>query len=128
MEKRFKKFDGHEMGTIKDYRELVDRAVKNYGDKVAFKNKIIINDEKKYIEHTFREFGQDVKFLATSLLNSGFKKKRIALIGKNRYEWMLVYLAAVNGTGIIVPLDKGLPEQEIISLLQYLHFIHLLLT
>lgn len=118
MEKRFKKFDGHEMGTIKDYRELVDRAVKNYGDKVAFKNKIIINDEKKYIEHTFREFGQDVKFLATSLLNSGFKKKRIALIGKNRYEWCVSYMAVTTGDMVIIPLDKSLPEIEMKSLLK----------
>ena len=115
MEKRFKKFKEHEMGTIRDYRELVDRAVKKYGDKVAFKNKIVVNDEKKYIEHTFKEYGQDVKFLATSLLNAGFKKKRIALIGKNRYEWCVSYMAVTTGDMVIIPLDKSLPEIEIIS-------------
>jgi long-chain acyl-CoA synthetase len=43
----------------------------------------------------------------------GLKDKRIAIIGKNRYEWVVSYLAVVNGTGIVIPLDKGLPEQEI---------------
>ena len=78
--------DDIERKPIKNFRELVKRYEK-FGDKVAFKNKIVVNDEKKYIEHTFKEYGQDVKFLATSLLNAGFKKKRIALIGKNRCEW-----------------------------------------
>lgn len=29
------------------------------------------------------------------------------------YEWCVSYLAVVNGLGIVVPLDKGLPEEEI---------------
>ena len=39
MEKRMKTFKGHEMGTVKDYKELLNRAVEKYGDKVAFKYK-----------------------------------------------------------------------------------------
>ena len=34
MEKRMKTFKGHEMGTVKDYKELLNRAVEKYGDKV----------------------------------------------------------------------------------------------
>ena len=47
----------------------------------------------------------------------GLKGKRIAVIGENRYEWELSYLAVVTGTGTIVPLDKALPENEIESLI-----------
>ena len=118
MEKRFKKFKEHEMGNIKNYRELVNRAVQKYGDKIAFKNKIDVNGQKEYIEHSFRQYGQDVKFLATSLLNSGLKNKKIALIGKNRYEWCVSYMAVATGGMIIIPLDKSLPEMEIKSLIK----------
>ena len=45
------------------------------------------------------------------------KNKRIAVIGENRYEWGVAYLAVVTGTGIVVPLDKALPENEIESLI-----------
>ena len=54
----------------------------------------------------------------TALIDIGLKDKRIAIIGKNRYEWMLSYISILNGVGIAVPLDKGLPEQEIILSLQ----------
>jgi long-chain acyl-CoA synthetase len=38
---------------------------------------------------------------------------KIAIIGDNRYEWIISFLATVNGVGIAVPLDKMLPPNEI---------------
>lgn len=54
----------------------------------------------------------------TALIRLGLKGKRIAVMSENRYEWALSYLAVVCGTGIIVPLDKALPENEIQSLIE----------
>lgn len=54
----------------------------------------------------------------TALIKLGLKGKRIAIIGENRYEWGLSYLAITCGTGIVVPLDKSLPENEIKSLVE----------
>ncbi len=54
----------------------------------------------------------------TALIKLGLKGKRIAVIGENRYEWGLSYLAVTCGTGIVVPLDKSLPENEIKSLIE----------
>ncbi len=48
----------------------------------------------------------------------GLKGKRIAVIGENRYEWGISYLAVTCGTGIVVPLDKALPENEIQNLVE----------
>lgn len=42
----------------------------------------------------------------------------VAVIGENRYEWEIAYLSIVCGTGIVVPLDKSLPENEIESLIK----------
>ena len=47
----------------------------------------------------------------------GLKDKRIAVISENRYEWGVDYLATATGTGVIVPLDKALPDNEIESLI-----------
>ena len=47
----------------------------------------------------------------------GLKGKRIALISENRYEWEVAYLSVCCGTGVVVPLDKALPEGEIESLI-----------
>ena len=48
----------------------------------------------------------------------GLKDKRIAVIGENRYEWEIAYLAIVCGTGTVVPLDKSLPEKELENLIE----------
>ena len=47
----------------------------------------------------------------------GLKNKRISVIGENRYEWEIAYLSVVCGTGIVVPLDKSLPENELRTLI-----------
>ena len=54
----------------------------------------------------------------TALIKLGLKGKRIAVIGENRYEWGMAYLAVTCGTGVVVPLDKSLPENEIKSLVE----------
>ena len=54
----------------------------------------------------------------TSLINIGLKGKRIAVIGENRYEWEIAYLSIVCGTGIVVPIDKSLPENELKSVIE----------
>jgi len=54
----------------------------------------------------------------TAFIKLGLKGKRIAVISENRYEWGLSYLAVTCGTGLIVPLDKSLPENEIKSLIE----------
>ena len=46
-------------------------------------------------------------------MDIGLKGKRIAVIGENRWEWEVAYLSIVCGTGIVVPLDKSLPENEL---------------
>ena len=48
----------------------------------------------------------------------GLKGKRIAIIGENRYEWEIAYLAIVCGVGIVVPLDRSLPENELEKLVE----------
>lgn len=48
-------------------------------------------------------------------MQRGLSGQRIAIIGKNRYEWLLSYFTACCGLGICVPLDKGLPYEELES-------------
>ena len=51
-------------------------------------------------------------------MDRNLKGKRIALIGENRYEWVISYLAVTCGGMIIAPLDKALPDKEIASLIK----------
>lgn len=71
-----------------------------------------------YIEITHKQVRDMINSLGTALISLGLKDKRIAVIGENRYEWEIAYLATCCGTGVIVPLDKLLPEKELESLIE----------
>ena len=113
------KYEIYESKDYQNIREVIQDPVSKYPENIAFRIKEK-NDGKNvtYKDITYKEFQEQINALGTELINMGLKNKRIAIISKNRYEWVLSYLAVLNGTGIAVPLDKGLPEQEIESSLQ----------
>ena len=107
----------YEPRVVKNYREMIEYSVKNYADKVAYKYKK--NGDLKhveYVEKTYEQVGKDIKSFSTELLNKGLEQKKVILIGNNRYEWCISYLAVTSGNMIIVPLDKTLPSNEIENL------------
>ena len=111
-DKRMNLYEATEFYTIRD---VIKNAVKKYPENNAFILKEKKDKEVKYKNITYKQFDEDIDSLGTALVNLGLKGKRVAIIGKNRYEWIMSYLAVVNGTGIVVPLDKGLPEAEVES-------------
>ena len=99
-------------------KEVMKDAVNKYPNHLAFTIKNKKEKEITYRKITYTELNEEINALGTKLIEMGLKGKRIAIIGKNRYEWVLSYIAVLNGVGIAVPLDKGLPDQEIIYSLQ----------
>lgn len=100
---------------ITDLKDMLKKTGKIYGDKPAYK---IRENIGKYKIITHKEARQMVDSLGTALIDLGLKGKRIAIIGKNRYEWEIAYLSIACGTGIVVPLDKSLPENELKRLIE----------
>ena len=105
----------YEVRPIRDLKDMLESSVKLYGEKAAFLSKP--KGQADYIPITYRQYKSDVDAFGTALMSLGLKGEKIALIGENRYEWSISYLAVVNGTGVIVPLDKELPPNEIELLL-----------
>ena len=96
---------------VTDIKDMLKKTGERYGQRPAFK--IRIEEPDKYRIITHNEVREMVDCLGTALINIGLKGKRVAVIGENRYEWEVGYLSVVAGTGIIVPLDKALPENEL---------------
>ena len=101
---------------FKNLKEMLLNSKEKYGNNAAFKFKTEIPGKLRI--ETYSEFIDKVDALGTALISVGLEGKRIAVIGDNRYEWALSYLAVVCGAGIIVPLDKSLPENELLSLVE----------
>jgi len=100
---------------FRDLKDMLKQSGEAYGDKTAFMFKT--DKPGKFRTITHKEFRDEINALGTALIKMGLKDKRIAVISENRYEWELAYLSIAAGTGIVVPLDKALPENEIESLI-----------
>ncbi|MBR2674780.1 MAG: AMP-binding protein [Mogibacterium sp.] len=98
-----------------DFRALLKYAAENYSGDIAF----IIKEGKDadgkalYSNITYRGFERDVKEFGTGMIVRGLANKRVAIIGKNSYPWYMTHFALMCGLGISVPLDKGLPYEEL---------------
>ena len=103
------------LADFKDIKEIIYNTVKKYGDNIAFKIKEKILKEVKYKEVTYKQMLKDANDFGTGLYNKGLKDKRIAIIGKNRYEWVLTYVTNLLGGMVSVPLDKELKYEELES-------------
>ncbi|MBQ3408674.1 MAG: AMP-binding protein [Clostridia bacterium] len=102
---------------VRDIKDMLKKTGDMYGNRPAYKFKTNIPGEFKTISHKqIREMVDNLGTALTSLLN--LKGKRIAIIGENRYEWEVAYFSIVAGTGIVVPLDKALPSNELESLIR----------
>lgn len=96
-----------------DLKDMLKQTGEVYGNRPAYIFKD--NGSMKTISH--KEFRDEINALGTVLINMGLKDKRIAIISENRYEWELSYLAIAAGVGVVVPLDKALPDNELESLI-----------
>jgi len=113
-----KKMKLNESRKINSIKEMVDLAVKESGDQIAFQYK----DEKvkdKIVKVTYKEFVKDTEELGTALANKGMHDKHIAMIGDNSYKWLTVYLTVLKSTGVFVPVDKELTCEQIINVLKH---------
>ena len=96
-------YDVRQIATL---RELIETSALDHASRTAF----VLKKQKQLTEVTYAEFLSDIKALSTVLNAKGFKGKKIAVIGKNSYEWALTYLAVASGVGVVVPVDKDLKK------------------
>ena len=101
---------------VSDLKTLIDESAVLYGSREAF----LVKDTPggRYRAIKYQQFKADIDALGTGLMALGLAGKKIAVIGENRYEWVVTYLATVNGNSVIVPLDRELPVGELRHLLE----------
>ena len=106
-----------ELKDLQSLKDIVNIRFDHFLDKVAFIEK---EPNKKEFENiTYKQVKEKINGLGTYLLNDlNLKGEKIAVIGENSSRWYISYMAVVCGVGIVVPLDKGLPENEILNLLK----------
>lgn len=112
MKKEFKKYD---VEKFSNFREVLDHAVRDDGDKAAFKYR----EKGKVKSVLYREFRDETYFLGTALAKDGIDRKRVACVGDNCYRWLVVYITMLNSAGVFIPLDRQLPPSDKLNVLNH---------
>lgn len=107
MSKLTKLYDVQKFSTMRQMLELADSRA---GEKNAF----MYFDKKEVKSVTYHEFVSTTEYLGTALADMGFSASHIANIGENSYKWVVVYLTALKSAGVYVPIDKELPLEDMI--------------
>lgn len=69
-------------------------------------------------EITYQELYDDVEALARAICEWG-ERPVVGVVGRNSIAWATVYLAAMRAGGVVVPIDREIPVQEMRTILHY---------
>ncbi len=106
-----------ELKDLQSLKDIINIRFEKFLDKVAFIEKE--PNRKEFENITYKQVRDKINGLGTYMLNDlNLKGEKIAVLGENSSRWYMSYMAVACGVGIVVPLDKGLPENEILSLLK----------
>lgn len=100
---------------FENVKQIIYNSAQKYENQIAFVIKHQENKKVSYENITYKQFLEDINKFGTALYNMGLKGKRVAIIGKNRYEWVLAHFANLLGAIVSVPLDKDLQYDELES-------------
>jgi long-chain acyl-CoA synthetase len=99
---------------ISDIREMFLKSTRNFSDQIVLQSK----NEARWTPITYGELRSEVELIACGLAALGLQPSsdKLAIVGDNRPEWAISYLAAAC-TGIVcVPIDKDLKETEVYNI------------
>ena len=104
----------YEVREVTDLKDIITQSTDLFAESTAY----LVKNQRlgKFVPITYGQVKDDMDAYGTKLLDMGLKGKKIAVIGESSYYWILTYFATVAGVGVIVPLDKNLPQDEILNL------------
>ena len=109
---------------ISDLKDLILTKAADSPDKIAF----VYPCETGEMRKTYHDVKEDINAFGTWMYKNKIKDKHVAIIGKNSYEWLVAFLACVNGGNVAVAIDKSLPANEISELLKLADVDYALVT
>lgn len=93
-------------------KQMYHASADRWGEKTLFLQK----QDGAYQPVSFNRYRDEVDALGTALLAKGFGGKRLIVSGENCYSWVTAYMAVICGVGVVVPVDKEIPAEEIANI------------
>ncbi|MDD5564040.1 MAG: AMP-binding protein [Thermoanaerobaculaceae bacterium] len=99
---------------LESLQDLVRGSSQRHGAKLALEDL----NETPIGRLTFRELAETVARFGRALRRLGLEERdHVAVIAENRVQWVVAYLAAASFNMVVVPIDKSLKENEIVTIL-----------
>jgi long-chain acyl-CoA synthetase len=103
-----------EVPHLDSLQDLLRGSASRHGGKLALEDL----NETPIPRVTYQELLEHVAAFGRALRRIGLDERdHIAVIGENRVQWTIAYLAAVTFNFVVVPIDKSLRENEILTIL-----------
>lgn len=99
---------------LTDLQDFVKEIARLYGERDAYRYLV----EDTIIHKTYLELRQDVTAAAAWMLNQGWQRKHIGILGGSSYFWIVAFLGIEISDNVVIPLDNMLPKQELMGLFQ----------
>jgi len=114
MSTNLQKLQLFEVPQIYSIQDMIIKSTERY------KNKIALEDLTNYPIHkvTYSELYDCVLKFGNSLQKIGLTPRdHIAIIGENRVQWAIAFLAGMMYDFVMVPVDKGLTQGDILNII-----------
>lgn len=103
----------HELVEPKTLRDLADRSIESHEGETA----LALREGETY---TYGQVGACIRGLQNRLMAEGVQPgSRIALIGDNKPEWGMAYLAVTGMGAVVVPVLPDFSGEEVTSILNH---------
>lgn len=101
------------------FEGLIFDFCKKYINKNAFKYRPTNEIEKqkygKYVIKTYRNLFSDLLKMTAYFEKHNITNMRVSIVGRNSYIWSLIMMTTLITDNIVVPLDKELKNEELLS-------------
>ncbi len=120
---KHKNYPLYETTIFTEIREMVENVAKKYPDRVGISYRQSPKDEET-VKVTYAESRDRIRDLGTGMIVAGCRDAHVALIGEASYDWMCSYYALMAVGAVSVPIDKELPAEDILGIMNTAECTH----
>ncbi|MBQ2896881.1 MAG: AMP-binding protein [Clostridia bacterium] len=96
--------------------EMICMAEAEVPDRAIFKFR---QGKDNIVEITNKELKMSVDAMYLAFNEMGAESTHIAIIGPSSYKWLLTYVSGLCSENVVVPVDKDLPESDLIYVINH---------
>lgn len=109
-----KNYPLYSVPNITSIQEMIIKSARAYSDKTALEDLA----ESPIPKVSFKELKELIIKFGKALEEIGLNERdHIAVIGENRVQWGITYLTSMTFDFVIVPIDRNLPQSDILNIL-----------